>query len=70
VGGRTGVIARALVVALSAAALWGLLLGWWFGVSLVRGALVGLYAWGPAIILSVQWRTPVVDTAPTDAFVP
>ena len=69
VGGRAGFIARALVVALGAAAVWGLVLGWWFGASLVRGVLVGLYAWGPAIVLSVQWRAPV-ETTPSDAFIP
>ena len=68
-GGRATTIGRALAVALTAAALWGLILGWWSGVPLLRGALVGLYMWGPAIVLSVQWRPPT-DTTPTDAFVP
>jgi hypothetical protein len=69
VGGRAGIVARALVVALLAAAAWGLALAGWFGVPLVRGALVGLYMWGPATVLSTRWREPV-DTTPPDAFLP
>jgi hypothetical protein len=68
-GGRAGAVARALVVALACAAAWGLALAGWFGVPLLRGAFVGLYLWGPAIVLSARWRDPVEDTPP-DAFIP
>jgi hypothetical protein len=61
-----GVIARAL----SGAAAWGILLAWWYDAPLVHGATVGLWSWGPAIILSARWRdTPIEDT-PLDAFGP
>jgi len=52
--------------ALAAAVAWGMLLAWWYEASLVRGALVGLWAWGPAIVLSVHWRAVPVDDVPLD----
>jgi hypothetical protein len=54
------VVARAL----GAAMLWGMLLAWWYDASLLRGVLVGLWAWGPAIILSTRWRDTQVDEHP------
>jgi hypothetical protein len=67
VGGRLGVV---VARALGAAITWGVLLAWWYDASLVRGALVGLWAWGPAILLSARWRDLPVDEAPLDAFGP
>jgi hypothetical protein len=64
--GRVGVVARALVAAMA----WGVLLAWWYDASLARGALVGLWAWGPAIVFSVRWRVVPVDDTPLDAFGP
>jgi hypothetical protein len=66
VGGPLGVVTRAL----GGAVVWGVLLAWWFDASLVRGALVGLWAWGPAILLSARWRDAPVDDTPLDAFGP
>jgi hypothetical protein len=60
------VVARALV----AAAVWGLLLAWFYDASPARGVLVGLWAWGPAIVLSARWRDAPIDDAPLDAFGP
>jgi hypothetical protein len=36
----------------------------------VNGALLGLWSWGPAIILSFRWRDLPVDDRPLDAFGP
>jgi hypothetical protein len=66
VAGRVKVVARAL----GAATAWGVGLGWWFDASLVNGALLGLWCWGPAIILSFRWRDLPVDDRPLDAFGP
>jgi hypothetical protein len=61
-----GVVVRAL----TGAAAWGALIAWWYDVSLLRGAIVGLWAWGPAILLSVRWRDVAADDTPLDAFGP
>jgi len=66
VAGRVKVVARAL----GAATAWGVGLAWWFDASLVNGALLGLWSWGPAIILSFRWRDLPVDDRPLDAFGP
>jgi hypothetical protein len=60
------VIARAL----GAAVVWGMALAWLYDASLARGALLGLWAWGPAIILSARWRELPIDDTPMDAFRP
>jgi hypothetical protein len=50
--------------------VWGLLLAWFYDASPARGVLVGLWAWGPAIVLSARWRDAPIDDAPLDAFGP
>ena len=56
--------------ALGGAIVWGILLAWVYDAPLARGALLGLWAWGPAIILSVRWREGQLDDTPIDAFGP
>jgi hypothetical protein len=50
--------------------VWGMTLAVLYGAPLGQGALVGLWAWGPAIILSVRWRDAQIDDTPLDAFGP
>jgi hypothetical protein len=59
-----GAVARAL----GAATTWGVGLAWWYDAPLLHGMLVGLWAWGPAIVLSARWRATPVDDTPLDAF--
>jgi hypothetical protein len=66
VSATVGVVARALV----AATVWGLLLAWVYDAPLGRGVAMGLWSWGPAIILSARWREVPHDDAPLDAFGP
>jgi hypothetical protein len=68
-GERAGAITRALAVALVVAAAWGLAVALLFGGPPLRGALVGLYLWGPAIVLSARWRDSA-EATPPDAFLP
>jgi uncharacterized RDD family membrane protein YckC len=58
-------VARGLLGAIA----WGVLLAYVYHASLVHGALVGLFAWGPAIVFSARWRDAPHD-APLDAFGP
>jgi hypothetical protein len=67
VGGKLGVV---VARALAGAVAWGVLLAWCYDASLARGALVGLWAWGPAIVLSARWRDAPTDDVPIDAFGP
>jgi hypothetical protein len=66
VGGTIGAVARAVFLAL----IWGVALAAWYHAPLVHGAWVGLWAWGPAIVLSARWRdaTPAPETV--DGFGP
>jgi hypothetical protein len=64
-GGRLGAISRALAGAI----LWGIVVAWWYDAPLLRGAWVGFWSWGPAILLSFRWRAHVPDV-PLDAFGP
>ena len=65
-GGRLGAITRAVAGALA----WGVLVAWWCGAPLLRGAWLGVQAWAPAILLSVRWRDPAPEETPVDAFMP
>ncbi len=58
---------RAVTRALSGAVAWGVLVAWSFDASLARGALIGLWTWAPAIVLSVHWRDVPVDDPPRHA---
>jgi hypothetical protein len=49
--------------------VWGVLLAYAYDASVVHGALVGLWAWGPPIVLAFRWRD-VTEDAPLDAFGP
>ncbi|MCU1428989.1 MAG: hypothetical protein JWL83_2989 [Actinomycetia bacterium] len=54
---------------LAGSMVWGVLLAYAYDASVVHGALVGLWAWGPAIVLAFRWRD-VTEDAPLDAFGP
>jgi hypothetical protein len=62
-------VGRAVARALLFATVWGVVLGYAYHASVVHGAFVGLVAWGPAIVLSAQWRR-ASDDSPIDAFGP
>jgi hypothetical protein len=55
---------------MAAATTWGVLLAWCYGAPLVHGVAVGLWAWGPAIVLAARWRVVPVDEPQLGAFVP
>lgn len=56
---RLGALARGT----AGGVLWGVLVGWFHGASIARGAIVGLELWIPILILSMRWRDgdPVVS---------
>jgi hypothetical protein len=52
--------------ALGAAMAWGVLLAWWYDAPLLHGLLVGLWAWGPGIVLSARWRDTRAEDTPIE----
>jgi hypothetical protein len=64
VGGTFGAVTRAIAVAIA----WGVVLAACYGAPLLHGAWIGLWAWGPGIVLGARWRTEPAPDVPADAF--